>query len=365
MPKSRASDNLRPASQYTVGWICALTIEYGAAEELLDDEHDGPEYVSPQDRTLGRIGKHNVVIAVLPKGQYGLANAATVATNMLHSFPSIRFGLMVGIGGGVPSLGHDIRLGDVVVSVTDKGEGQYDFGKMIQNQRPPRIQETTTHILESNPRLRDEYGRPDEITDIPYSTDFLHDDETCCQGASGDVQSKIRRIPRGEHEDIPAIHYGLIASSNELMKDATIRDRLSREKDVLCFEMEAAGLLNHYHCLVIRGICDYSDTHKNKRWQGYSCMTAAAYAKYLLYRIVPNKVEAEQKLGELIADDKYLKTADTCVVSRELNIVQTALADTKTTMDNLQRATYLDKMKAWLSPLDPSLNLNMALKLPR
>jgi nucleoside phosphorylase len=84
------------------------------------------------------------------------------------------------------------------------------------------------------------------------------------------------------------------------MKDALIRDRLAAEKDILCFEMEAAGLMDHFPCLVIRGICDYSDTHKNKDWQGYAAMAAAAYAKDLLCRIPANKVEAEKKISELI-----------------------------------------------------------------
>ena len=85
------------------------------------------------------------------------------------------------------------------------------------------------------------------------------------------------------------------------MKDALVRDRLAAEMDVLCFEMEAAGLMNHFPCLVIRGICDYSDSHKNKEWQGYTAMTAAAYAKDLLHRITPNKVEAEKKIEEILS----------------------------------------------------------------
>src|SRR6185437_4265232 len=83
------------------------------------------------------IGKHNVVIAVLPDGEYGTTSAAVVARDMLHSFPNIRIGLMVGIGGGVPSSKHDIRLGDIVVSAPRDGKGgvfQYDFGKTIQDQ---------------------------------------------------------------------------------------------------------------------------------------------------------------------------------------------------------------------------------------
>src|SRR6202041_100799 len=110
----------------------------------------------------------------------------------------------------------------------------------------------------------------------------------------------IIRPERAEDEDNPAIHYGLIASANQVMTDALIRDTLAAEKDVLCFEMEAAGLMNHFPCLVIRGICDYSDSHKNKEWQGYAAMAAAAYTKDLLCRIVPQQVEAETKISDLL-----------------------------------------------------------------
>ena len=98
------------------------------------------------------------------------------------------------------------------------------------------------------------------------------------------------------------VHYGLIASGNKLIKDALLRDALIAEKDVLCFEMEAAGLMNHFPCLVIRGICDYSDSHKNKEWQGYAAM---AYSKDLLCRIVPQQVEAERKISELLSSQSH------------------------------------------------------------
>jgi nucleoside phosphorylase len=86
------------------------------------------------------------------------------------------------------------------------------------------------------------------------------------------------------------------------MKNATLRDKLAVENGVLCFEMEAAGLMNHFPCLVVRGTCDYSDTHKNKEWQGYAAMAASAYAKDLLYRIPVNKVEAEKRIIDKISD---------------------------------------------------------------
>lgn len=109
---------------YTVGWICAITTEYVAAQAFLDEQHAGPESLPPQnknDYTLGRIGRHNVVICVLPLGIYGTSLVARVAEDMLHSFPNVRIGLIVGIGGGAPSPWNDIRLGDVVVSIPYNG----------------------------------------------------------------------------------------------------------------------------------------------------------------------------------------------------------------------------------------------------
>ncbi|KAH6975798.1 nucleoside phosphorylase domain-containing protein [Ilyonectria destructans] len=321
---------------YTVGWICAIRTEYVAAQEFLDEEHEAPGFVSPNDPndyTLGRLGKHNVVIAVLPNGEYGTSSAASVATNMLRSFPNVRMGLMVGIGGGAPSAKHDIRLGDIVVSAPRDGEGgvfQYDFGKTIQDQafqhtrflnQPPttlrtaltgiqaryerkghQLEEAINDVLEKNPRLRRQgYERPPPGTDRLFKAEVPHDLRGCAAFCANELSNLVPRRERTTDEDNPAIHYGLIASANQLMKDAFVRDRLATEKDVLCFEMEAAGLMNHFPCLVIRGICDYSDSHKNKEWQGYAAMAAAAYAKDLLYRIPPNKVEAEKKIGDILS----------------------------------------------------------------
>ncbi|SCO52840.1 uncharacterized protein FFMR_11207 [Fusarium fujikuroi] len=173
-------------STYTVGWICTLTTELVAAKSFL-------------------------MKTSLPRAEYGIAPAASVARDMLRTFPNIRVGLMVGIGGGAPRPEHDIRLGDVVVSVPPGAKGR---------------------VLHHN---RDNCGE----------------------------ENVISREGRGDDEDDPMIHYGLIASSDKLMKDATIRDKLAREEGVLCFEMEAAGLMNHFPCLIIRGICDYADSHKN------------------------------------------------------------------------------------------------------
>ncbi|OPB37505.1 hypothetical protein A0O28_0044170 [Trichoderma guizhouense] len=222
-------------NNYTVGWISAIEIEYTAAQEFLDEEHDQPKRVHQGDEnhyTLGRIGKHNVVIAVLPRGDNGVAAAAMAAKDMMHTFPNVR----------------------------------------------------------------KEYGRPDPGSDKLYSSDPV--------GADENLASKlIDRPERSEKEDNPAIHYGLIASADGFMEDAQIRDILAEELDVLCFEMEAAGLMNSFPCLVIRGICDYSDRHWFKEWRGYAAMAAAAYAKALLEMMPVSDVNKMQTIKDILPPD--------------------------------------------------------------
>jgi nucleoside phosphorylase len=73
-----------------------------------------------------------VVVACFPVGKLGISSAEAVASQMKSGFPSIRFGLMVGIGGGAPVAEADIRLGDVVISRPSAQHGgvvQDDFGK--------------------------------------------------------------------------------------------------------------------------------------------------------------------------------------------------------------------------------------------
>jgi nucleoside phosphorylase len=314
---------------YHVGWICAIETEYVVALELLDVEFQAPSDMSHDDEnaySFGRIGNHNVVITCLAKGKIGLTSAASAATDMRRSFSAIRIGLMVGISGGAPSKEHDIRLGDVVVSTPGRQSGgviHYEFGKSIQNKTfeftgslaspPPilrsavqklsadhkrnghRIKSTVNDLVQKNERLQEGHQRPDPLTDVLYKSSFSHpnDNLSCMQSCIQQTDQIVQRVNRDPRKDDPVIHYGLIASADKLMRDAHIRDQLAEKEGVLCFEMEAAGLMDRFPCVVVRGISDYSDTHKNDIWQGYAAATAAAYAKELLEMITLSKVSQE------------------------------------------------------------------------
>ncbi|KAF5641246.1 ankyrin protein [Fusarium sp. NRRL 25303] len=310
------SDPSDPNS-YTVGWVCALSTEFTAALEQFDEEyepHESPEFREVNDfnvYSFGKVKGHMVVVAVLPDGQYGTASAASVAKDMIRSFHNIRFGLMVGIGGGAPTKQHDIRLGDVVVSSPTPGQSgvfQYDFGKATNegfqhtasHNKPPalllaavaglktqyerkglQIHEKASTIISNNKRLRMKYGRPED-PDSLFAASIEHSSDPChefCVKAPADL---IDRTPRQEPMEDVEVHYGTIASGNTLMVDAAKRDELASKESILCFEMEAAGLMDGFPCLIIRGISHYCDSHQNDKWQGYAALTAAIYAKQIL-----------------------------------------------------------------------------------
>lgn len=84
------------------------------------------------------------------------------------------------------------------------------------------------------------------------------------------------------------------------MKDAEKRDDIARNHDILCFEMEAAGLMNQFPCLVIRDICDYCDSHKNKAWQPYAAVVAAAWAKELLQNVSSEAATSQSTISQQI-----------------------------------------------------------------
>jgi hypothetical protein len=132
------------------------------------------------------------------------------------------------------------------------------------------------------------YGYPGVEQDKLFVVHYQHAKSSPTCAACGDDNLQFR-LPRPSAN--PYVHYGTIASGNQVMADGTSRDELRKEFDVLCFEMEAAGLVNNFPCVVIRGISDYADSHKHRLpWQPYAALTAATYAKELLSTLPPEQV---------------------------------------------------------------------------
>lgn len=311
---------------YTIGWVCALPNEQAAALFMLDERHE--DLINPSNDqnayTLGSIGKHKVVIAGLPRGRHGNNSSATVATRMISTFPNIRVGLMVGIGGGIP---EKTRLGDVVISCpsgTEPGVVQWDMGKAEhggQFKRTGSLAPPPTALLtalgkfeadqirsrakmlsylnglKSMPIVPRSFWKPDSLKDVLFDSNYVHVEGEDCSRC--DEKMLVQRKMR---EDDMVIHCGLIASGNQVIKDAILRDKLDQmfDENVFCVEMEAAGLMIDFPCIVIRGISDYADSHKNDEWQDYAAAVAAACAKAFLTVVPASEVDKLQRVQGML-----------------------------------------------------------------
>jgi nucleoside phosphorylase len=293
---------------YTVGWICALPdTELVVARAMLDEEH--PMLLADPGDTnaysLGRIGSHNVVIACLPAEKTGTVSAAIVAKDMLRSFKAVRFGLMVGVGGGVPCLNlvdkeasktaegeddtgdedtdeddaldsKDVRLGDVVISLQSKSSDavvQYDFGKSLQGgefirtgtlNKPPNIllsalsalrgqheldgrhklSDHLSKMVNNRPHLAPKFQYPGSHKDRAFRANVPHlENKKTCKACCG--AQDINLIKRKNRDNTsPALHYGTVGSADQVMKDSILRDKWAKREGIICFEMEAAGTVS-------------------------------------------------------------------------------------------------------------------------
>lgn len=400
MPVAKMSD-----IKFTVGWVVALPSELTASSLFLEEEYELDHHAEGDDNVyiFGSIGKHNIVMAAPTMGRTGNSPAAHLVGNMVRSFPDLRFVLMVGIAGGAPSQKHDVRLGDVVVSVPCDGAGgvyQYDYGVCKQKgafevyghlNAPPTcvlnavakltrnyekngvdLRAQVDGVLESYAHLREKYARPQtddvlykakythpkiecrskpEVLDMTDGSDSEHDsidsepgDKNECSAVCEEKWIRKRK-DRTPDKNATVIHYGLIASGNSKVEDANFRDKHAKENNILCFEMEAAGIMNRFPCIVIRGICDYCDTHINKKWQGYAAMVAAAYARDLLQAIPATSVARERKLA-----------ADYQRLVAELDSMQTTVKEVRQQNEIMMLNQHQEKVVAWLSAPPTSVN---------
>ncbi|EHK17755.1 uncharacterized protein TRIVIDRAFT_160757, partial [Trichoderma virens Gv29-8] len=303
-------------NDYLVGWVCALPVEVAAAKATLDHIHDNlPPDQNLDDSNnyiLGSLQGHNVVLAYPNFGVYGEMSVASVATQLHASFKSVRFTLMVGIAGGVPNTKEDIRLGDVVVSKSTAGwpgvvqydvdgEPVEDQNQLIRSRTPDqptpllltaigkaetaaifdesKMAQYISEIVQKDPVA---FAHPGPEQDVLFEPDYDHttieSEEEGCNSCNPD---KMRSRQPRETQD-PTVHYGLIASSQYRIRHGATRDKLVHKQGALCLETEVSGLKDASKYLVIRGICDYADSHSSKLWHAYAAAAAAAYAKEVL-----------------------------------------------------------------------------------
>lgn len=348
MPASRPSSR----DDFEVAIICALPLEYNAAYLIFDElwDKDGDQYGrAPGDHNsykTGRVGKYNVVLALLP--HMGKVTAASAAASMRSSYGSLRLALLVGVCGGMPrSENGDILLGDVIISNIVV---QYDLGRLYPDKfvrkdavsdnlgRPntdirsllatfetdpgiDQLEDQTAQFLQelqnkvAQTKRQGKYDYPGTAQDKLYKSTYCHkhhgsrtclcnsclsDSDPVCEAALSlscddlgcDDEHLVKRnrlqlkhqleLKESKEAQQPCVHVGAIASGDMVMKSAAHRDRIAKESGVIAFEMEGAGVWDEVPCIVIKGVCDYADSHKHKGWQNFAAATAASASKAIL-----------------------------------------------------------------------------------
>ncbi|KAE8154915.1 nucleoside phosphorylase domain-containing protein [Aspergillus avenaceus] len=304
-------------------------------DEIWEEEEDQYDK-APGDINsylFGRSGRHPVVLAYMPG--MGKSSAAAVAAHVRNSFPNIRLALVLGVCGGVPHpRGHNVGIsfGDVIVST---GVVELDFGRLydegvirkdtlLDRLGPPNIEirwflrklqewrafERLQLDFQSNiTDIRDKgshswtFVPPEEpfpgVSEIQRCHDSTQDvyEETpasfhnqnydigCQHPSEKESHNSLSSFESQDHitdSQIPTIHFGLVGSCDQVIRSASYRDGIAAQEGVIGFEMEGAGVWDSLPTIVVKGVCDYADDQKNKRWQRHASITAAACAKAML-----------------------------------------------------------------------------------
>ncbi|KAK1594591.1 phosphorylase superfamily protein [Colletotrichum navitas] len=299
-----------------------------------------------QNHTIGWVGNHIVVIVLLLN--MGKVGAATETARLKYIYPGLELAFLTGICGGVPSPGtaNEMLLGDVVISKSivqyDIGRqypGKFDRKDTVEdnlgrpnkdirtllivletqsalNELQQRVRQNLAHVQReaANTGYRTSYSRPSTAEDVLFEPTYSHRhraqpqcgcsnlfvcDEAIsasCEELQCEAKHRVSRrrlaTTRGSQAEAgksitapeTRIHIGRVGSGDTVMKSGEHRDNVAKAHGLIAFEMEGAGVWDEIPCIVVKGVCDYADSHKNKNWQDFAAAIAAATTRTLLER---------------------------------------------------------------------------------
>ncbi|KIW13058.1 hypothetical protein PV08_08245 [Exophiala spinifera] len=344
-----------PNHEFSVAIFCALPPEADSIIAAFDVEWTGRIEKADGDTnsySCGRIADHNCVVAHL--SGVGKSNATLVAAGASATFKDIQYAFVVGICGGMPfdEKGKEILLGDVIIS---RALVQYDLGKQYPQgfkrkqeiedvlPRPSHevrallakletlrgrqvIEQNTLEHLKAIQEQLPSASCPDPETDVLFDPSYFHQHrhvkglsrcpfcqskpQQFCQEASTTECEELgckftnatrRRALQPYHDGStesssrnPRIHIGRIGSADTVLKSGQFRNQLAKDEKLIGFEMEGVGIWDVFqNSLIVKAVCDYADSHKDKVWQDYAAASAAACLKSLLAELNPPRKARE------------------------------------------------------------------------
>ncbi|XP_065888385.1 death domain-containing ATP nucleosidase-like isoform X3 [Dysidea avara] len=186
---------------------------------------------------VGYWGNVKVAIVQTDMGAQGFSGSWYETRKALYLMPQIRYIFLVGVCGGRKG---KVQLGDVVVSKEVHG---FDELKMI----PGRM----------------------------INRGF----KSLCKG-----RNFYRYISQTAHCPKQSVKLGVVLSGPWLVADDYMQQKLwDMSPDGVAVEMEGAGVIravdgkNLAECLVVKGVCDLADEHKDDNWQPQAATNAAEY----------------------------------------------------------------------------------------
>ncbi|XP_069188466.1 uncharacterized protein [Procambarus clarkii] len=321
--------------QPTIAIITAHYSEKLAVDTMIENQETfvryttvGGTYGESNIYTLGNIGAHRVVCTKLPT--VGHDRSASIAagnttTRLLGTFQKVDHVFLVGTAGGVPHFtdyNKHVRLGDVIVSAPPSGQkfiymycdsaktlesGSYEFE--TKSWGPPDLslqniayqlkqqgeeKEGPTpwlqYMAEGNNKLSAQemdFSRPNEETDKLYmsigGSDVIEVSHPLPPDGSGNIRDPTK----------PRIHLGVIASGRCVVGNDQMRQDFASQLSVVAYDQEFDAVIESVYgnrkdqYVLIRGICDYQDGTRNKDWQPYAALSAAAFMKAVICGMEP------------------------------------------------------------------------------
>ncbi|UKZ74266.1 hypothetical protein TrVFT333_001928 [Trichoderma virens FT-333] len=302
-------------THFHIAIICALPREADAVTLLFDhfwdDERDlyGRADGDMNTYITGRIGDHNVVLAILPS--MGTNDAAAATASLRSSYNNLKLAVLVGYDYGRQYPGHFAVRNRVEDSLGRASKEIRSLLAVFQTEvmRSRLRRDASKHLklLQEKAKIerrRADYRYPGTAQDTLYPPTYAHKHRTSCdlcttpdafcdlasEKSCADVGCLADRLIR-EHfveEDnfSPEIFIGRVGSGNTIIKSGEDRDRIANAHNIIAFETEGAGAWDEVPCIVVKGICDYADSHKNEVWVDFAAATAAAVMKAILGRYI-------------------------------------------------------------------------------
>ena len=307
--------------------------------------------------TTGKIGKYNAVLALLAGIGKASAARAAVNFRSSYNGVQLALLVGICGGMPKDSEGVEILLGDVVISQwvvqydlgmrfpdefrrkhtlqDNLGRPNADISGFVSTLQThlhsQRLQTRTLHHLTAlqkkvGPCQWDYPGIAEDKLFEPGYRHKHHTSQNCnicdrciqksdrvCEEALNSLCSELqcdesRLVPRkrlemkkraadlGQKDELqkPLIHFGPIASGDTVMKSGEDRDKIAEMDKVIAFEMEGAGVWANLSCIIIKGVCDYADCHKNKKWQNFAAAASASAMKALLEQYIQTDRPSQQ-----------------------------------------------------------------------